>query len=78
MQFQFHSGPIKRIPGLRHNELMPDFNSIVVRLKAWGSRLMATFKEKFQFHSGPIKSRNIDVECIKDADFNSIVVRLKA
>ena len=55
LRFQFHYGTIKRVEGRAGQSKAGDFNSTMVRLKAFARTLPVNTASLFQFHYGTIK-----------------------
>ncbi len=76
--FQFHIGTIKSPCHSLSILCWMNFNSTLVRLKAFPSFRLFPVLPAFQFHIGTIKSRVFFCFNIRDSHFNSTLVRLKA
>ena len=56
LAFQFHKGTIKTRSSLTAARMLPDFNSIKVRLKLQQKTPKKQYEQLFQFHKGTIKT----------------------
>ena len=78
IEFQFHYGTIKRISNARQIKLIANFNSTMVRLKAFVPD--RTTRSALYFNSTMVRLKGGSSNClaIYSSYFNSTMVRLKA
>ena len=77
LQFQFHTGSIKRYWMLITATSNINFNSILVQLKDMAAAKYCPGLSRFQFHTGSIKSWADEIAVVCPPNFNSILVQLK-